>query len=183
MRAARTLLVTSGRFCRPNKPETPHGANVSPGRRSRRRIAPAENHPEVRTHGKIGARFLQNRPEVAGGVPPGQAAGTVTINISLELSRVLGRWNSHPRVQSSVASIMNNEKSPCRRNQRRFRFRFASGAHPRADDRQLLLASLSVRRVARSRRRRARTQGRPRRAQPEPKWRTQGPRRRPARRA
>ena len=166
MRAARTLLVTSGRFCRPNKPETPHGANVSPGRRSRRRIAPAENHPEA-----------------GGGVPAGKAAGTVTINISLELSRVLGRWNSHPRVQSSVASIMNNEKSPCRRNQRRFRFRFASGAHPRADDRQLLLASLSVRRVARSRRRRARTQGRPRRAQPEPKWRTQGPRHRPAHRA
>lgn len=98
--------------------------------------------------------FPAEPPRSRGGVPAGKAAGAVTINISLELGRVLGRWNSHPRVQSSVANIMNNEKSPCRRNQGRFRF--ASSAHPRADDRQLLFASLSARRVARSRRRRSR---------------------------
>lgn len=56
--------------------------------------------------------FPAEPPRSRGGVPAGKAAGAVTINISLELGRVLGRWNSHPRVQSSVANIMNNEKSP-----------------------------------------------------------------------
>lgn len=50
---------------RPNRPETPQYASVSPGRRSRQRTTAAENRTEVQTHGEIGARFLRNRPEVA----------------------------------------------------------------------------------------------------------------------
>ena len=64
-RRTRTPLATSGRFRRPNRPETPCDAGVFPGRRSQRRTTPAENRTEVQTHGEIGAHFLQNRPEVA----------------------------------------------------------------------------------------------------------------------
>ena len=42
-----TSLATSGRFRRPNQPETPQYASVSPGRLSRRRTTPAENRTEV----------------------------------------------------------------------------------------------------------------------------------------
>ena len=59
------LSSTSGRFCRRIRPERLHNASVSPGQRSRRHTTPAENSPEVRNHGKIGAHFLQNRSEVA----------------------------------------------------------------------------------------------------------------------
>ena len=38
----------------------------SPGRRSRQRTAPAENHTEVQDHGGIGVHFLRKRPEAAG---------------------------------------------------------------------------------------------------------------------
>ena len=76
-RRTRTPLATSGRFRRPNRPETPRGAGVFPGRRSRRRTIPAENRTEVQTHGEIGAHFLRNRPEVAGGATAGKAAATV----------------------------------------------------------------------------------------------------------
>ena len=68
-RRTRTPLATSGRFRRPTRPETPRGAGVFPGRRSRRRTTPAENRTEVQTHGEIGAHFLRNRPEVAGARP------------------------------------------------------------------------------------------------------------------
>ena len=38
----------------------------------------------------------------------GQGRGLATINILLELGRVLGRLSPHPCAQSSVANIMNN---------------------------------------------------------------------------
>lgn len=66
---SRTPLATSGRFRRPNRPETPRGAGISPGRLSRQRIPPAENRTEVQGHGEIGTHFLRNRPEVAGARP------------------------------------------------------------------------------------------------------------------
>ena len=66
---SRTPLATFGRFRRPNRPETPRGAGVSPGRRSRQRTTPAENRTEVQDHGEIGAHFLRNRPEPAGARP------------------------------------------------------------------------------------------------------------------
>ena len=69
MQSAQTPLTTSGRFCRRIRPERLRNASVFPGQRNRSRITPAENHPEVRNHGKIGAHFLQNRPEVAGARP------------------------------------------------------------------------------------------------------------------
>ena len=61
--------TSSGRFCRRIQPERPSSANISPGQQTRRHATPAENHPEVRNHGKIGGHFLRNRPEVAGGRP------------------------------------------------------------------------------------------------------------------
>ena len=66
---SRTPLATSGRFRRPNRPETPPSAGVSPGRLSRQRTTPAENRTEVQGHGEISARFLRNRPEPAGARP------------------------------------------------------------------------------------------------------------------
>ena len=59
-------LATSGRFCRRIRPERLHNSSISPGQRSRHHTAPAKNSPEVQTHGKIGAHFLRNHPEVAG---------------------------------------------------------------------------------------------------------------------
>lgn len=41
-------LQTSGRFRRPNQPETPLSAGISPGRRSRQRTASAENRAEAK---------------------------------------------------------------------------------------------------------------------------------------
>ena len=87
----RTPPATSGRFRRPNQPETPQHAGVSPGRLSQRRTTPAENRTEVQDHGEIGALFLRNHPEPAGGEPAGKAAGAATINILLEHGRMLGR--------------------------------------------------------------------------------------------
>ena len=66
---SRTPLATSGRFRRPNRPETPRGIGIPPGRLSRQRTTPAENRTEVQGHGEIGAHFLRNRPEVAGARP------------------------------------------------------------------------------------------------------------------
>lgn len=65
----RAPLATSGRFRRPNRPETPQCASVSPGRRSRQRTTPVENRTEVQNHGEIDAHFLRNRPELAGTRP------------------------------------------------------------------------------------------------------------------
>lgn len=62
-------FATSGRFSRSNRPETPHGAGVSPGRQSQRRATPPKTVQKPGTHGKIGAHFLRNRPEPAGGRP------------------------------------------------------------------------------------------------------------------
>ena len=42
-------FAASGRFCRPNQPETLLSADVSPGRRSRQRTAPAENRTEAKS--------------------------------------------------------------------------------------------------------------------------------------
>ena len=42
------------------------------------------------------------------GAPADKVAIAVTVNISLELDRVLGRLSSHPCAQSFVANIMNN---------------------------------------------------------------------------
>lgn len=64
--APRIRPTTSGRFRRPNQPEMPRSADVSPGRRSRQRTASAETTQKPRTNGEIGARFLRNRSEVAG---------------------------------------------------------------------------------------------------------------------
>ena len=61
--------ITSGRFCRRIQPERPSSGNISPGQQTQRHATPAENHPEVRNHGKFGGHFLRNRPEVAGGRP------------------------------------------------------------------------------------------------------------------
>ena len=66
---SRTPLATSGRFRRPNRPETLRDTGISPGRLSRQRTTPAENRTEVQGHGEIGAHFLRNRPEVAGARP------------------------------------------------------------------------------------------------------------------
>lgn len=59
-------FATSGRFRKPNRPETPRGADVSPGRRSQRRQPPPKTVQKSRTHGEIGDHFLRNRPELAG---------------------------------------------------------------------------------------------------------------------
>lgn len=59
-------FATSGRFRKPNRPETPRGADVSPGRRSQRRQPPPKTVQKSRTHGEIGDHFLRNRPEPAG---------------------------------------------------------------------------------------------------------------------
>lgn len=66
---SRTPLATSGRFRRPNRPETPPSAGVSPGRWSRQRTTPPKTAQKSRTHGEISARFLRNRPEPAGARP------------------------------------------------------------------------------------------------------------------
>ena len=83
----RTPLATSGRFRRPNRPETPQHADVSPGQRSRRRTTPAENRTEVQDHGEIGAHFLRNPPEVAGG---GATAGKAAAAASADAGATRG---------------------------------------------------------------------------------------------
>ena len=78
LNARKPHLQTSGRFRRPNQPETPPSADVSPGRRSRRRTTPPKTAQKPRTHGEIGARFLQNCPEPAGDAPAGEAAAAIS---------------------------------------------------------------------------------------------------------
>ena len=48
----RAPLATSGRFFRPNQPETPQHAGVSPGRRSRQRTTPSKTAQKSRTMAK-----------------------------------------------------------------------------------------------------------------------------------
>ena len=49
---SRTPLATSGRFRRPNRLETPRGAGISPGRRSRQRTTPPKTAQKSRTMAK-----------------------------------------------------------------------------------------------------------------------------------
>jgi len=66
-RKVERVASTSGRFRRPNRPETPQHADVSPGRRSRQRTTPPPKTAQKSgTHGEIGVQFLRNRPEPAG---------------------------------------------------------------------------------------------------------------------
>lgn len=101
-------FATSGRFRRPNRPETPHGSNVSPGQRSRQRTASAENRPEVKDTWRNRRPFPAKPPRTRRDEPAGKDTAAATINIPLELGRVLGRWGPHPCAQSSVANIMDN---------------------------------------------------------------------------
>lgn len=57
---------------------------------------PVENRPEARNPWQNRRPFLRNHPEVAGGKPADKTAAATTINISLELGRILGQWSSQP---------------------------------------------------------------------------------------
>ena len=85
---SRTPLATSGRFHRPNQLETPPGAGVSPGRRSRQRTTPARNRTEDQDHGEIGAHFLRP-PRSRGGSPAGKT--TVTASADAGANRSIER--------------------------------------------------------------------------------------------
>ncbi len=57
---------------------------------------------------KSGPISCKSAQKSRGGAPADKVAIAVTVNISLELGRVLGRLSPHPCAQSFVANIMNN---------------------------------------------------------------------------
>ena len=67
MRAARTPLATSGRFCRRILLERLQDTNVSPGQRNQSRTTPAENRPEVRNPWQNRRPFPAKPPRSRGG--------------------------------------------------------------------------------------------------------------------
>ena len=72
-------LATSERFRRPDRPETPYSADVSPGRRSRQRTTSAEN--RTKAHGptaKSAPVSCETVHEPGGGAPAGEAAAAVS---------------------------------------------------------------------------------------------------------
>ena len=64
-----TPLATSGRFRRPNRPETPPSADVPPGRRSRQRTTPAKNRTEVQDPWRNRRPFPAKPPRSRGARP------------------------------------------------------------------------------------------------------------------
>ncbi len=75
---SRTPLATSGRLRRPNRPETPRGASISPGRRSRQRTTPAENRTEAKDSWRNRRPFPAKPPRSRGGATTGRAAVTAS---------------------------------------------------------------------------------------------------------
>lgn len=69
-RKVERVASTSGRFRRPNRPETPQHADVSPGRRSRQRTTPTENRTEVRSPWRNRRSIPAKPPRTRGGVRP-----------------------------------------------------------------------------------------------------------------
>ena len=74
----RALFATSGRFRRPNQPETPYSAVVSPGRRSRQRTTSAENHTEAQDPRQNQRPFPAKPSRTRGGAHAGEAAAAVS---------------------------------------------------------------------------------------------------------
>lgn len=73
---SRTPLATSGRFRRPNQPETPPSVGISPGRRSQQRTAPAENRTEVQGPWRNRRPFPTKPSRTRGGRDHGQGLGS-----------------------------------------------------------------------------------------------------------
>ena len=73
----RAPLATSGRFRRPNQPEAPYSADVSPGRRSRQRTTPAENRTEAKDPRRNRRPFPAKPSRTRGGGCAGEAAAAV----------------------------------------------------------------------------------------------------------
>ena len=69
IRLKQTPLATSGRFRRPNRPETPPSADVPPGRRSRQRTTPAKNRTEVQDPWRNRRPFPAKPPRSRGARP------------------------------------------------------------------------------------------------------------------
>ena len=76
-RRTRTPLATSGRFRRPNRPETPCGAGVFPGRRSRRRTTPRRKPHRSPDPWRNRRPLPAKPPRSRGGATAGKAAATV----------------------------------------------------------------------------------------------------------
>lgn len=77
-RCKRIPLATSGRFRRPNRPETPQYAGVSPGRRSWQRTAPAENRTEIQNPWRNRRPFPAKPPRSRTGATTGEASAVVS---------------------------------------------------------------------------------------------------------
>ena len=71
-------LATSERFRRPDRPETPYSADVSPGRRSRQRTTSAENHTEAQDPRQNQRPFPAKPSRTREGAPAGEAAAAVS---------------------------------------------------------------------------------------------------------
>ena len=77
-RCKRIPLATSGRFRRPNQPETPPSVGISPGRRSQQRTAPAENRTEVQDPWRNRPPFPAKPPRSRRGATTGEASAAVS---------------------------------------------------------------------------------------------------------
>ena len=71
-------LATSERFRRPDRPETPYSADVSPGRRSRQRTTSAENRTKAQDPRQNQHPFPAKPSRTRGGAPAGEAAAAVS---------------------------------------------------------------------------------------------------------
>ena len=76
----RAPLATSGRFHRPNRPETPRGAGVSPDRRSRQRTTAAENRTEAQDPWRNRRPFPAKPSRSREDTPAGETAATASAN-------------------------------------------------------------------------------------------------------
>ena len=71
-------LATSERFRRPDRPETPYSADVSPGRRSRQRTTSAENRTKAQDPRQNQHPFPAKPSRTRRGAPAGEAAAAVS---------------------------------------------------------------------------------------------------------
>lgn len=71
-------LATSGRFRRPNQPETPPSVGVSLGRRSQQRTTPARNRPEAQNPWRNRRPFPAKPPRIRRDATAGEAAAAAS---------------------------------------------------------------------------------------------------------
>lgn len=106
-----TPLATSGRFRRPNQPETPRSVGVSPGRRNWQRTTPAENRTEIQDPWRNRPPFPAKPSRIRRGAATGEASAAVSADAgahptSQGPARRQGRSNRQRRQRMGLPPLL-----------------------------------------------------------------------------